>query len=439
VLCLVEPEVAIGGALLLGGIYGGIFFAVRHILTRLGKRHLISNRTRFHVVQESTGGVKELKIMGLEAGFLKRFRDAAYRLARAQTTSQVIAAVPRYALEAVALGGMILLVLVLLVKSENGIAALVPTLGVIAAIGMRLIPALQQVYMRMAALRNSRPVLDKIYADMTGLDQSELLMRDAREAIPPRPLTDLLELKQVVYSYPSADRAALNGLSMTIPANTTIGVVGGTGAGKTTLIDLMLGLILPRDGEMTVDGTAITADTRRSWQKTLGYVPQTIFLSDSTVAENVAFGVPKGDIDMARVEAAARTAALHDFVMSDLPNGYETLVGERGTRLSGGQRQRVGIARALYSDPSMLILDEATSALDNLTEAAVMDAVNAIAGQKTIVMIAHRLTTVRDCDMIFLLRHGQVAAQGTFDQLVASDAEFREMAGELATGKSAVS
>jgi ABC-type multidrug transport system fused ATPase/permease subunit len=241
-------------------------------------------------------------------------------------------------------------------------------------------------------------------------------MRSEREAVPQKPLKRRLELSGIRYSYPGTERSALRGLDLTIEANTTIGIVGGTGAGKTTLVDIMLGLLDPAEGSMRVDGEVITPETRRSWQKTLGYVPQTIFLSDGTVAENIAFGHPPDQIDRAAVERAARIAALHDFVTTELPNGYDTTVGERGVRLSGGQRQRVGIARALYHDPAMLILDEATSALDNLTERAVMEAVHNIAGQKTIVMIAHRLSTVRNCDRIFVLRDGRVAASGRIPQ-----------------------
>lgn len=436
-LCAIEPEIALGGAALLGGIYGGIFLMVRNLLTRHGRIQTEMNSARFHVVQEATGGVKELKIMGLEHGFLESFRHAAYRLARVQTVAQVISALPRYALEAVAFGGMIVLVLVLLVRSDGGIAALVPTLGLIAAIGMRLIPALQQVYARGASLRNTQAALEKIHKDMVDLGASEINAAAAPDTTDRRLLTETLELRGITYSYPGTDRSALNGLDMTIEANTTIGIVGGTGAGKTTLVDIILGLLDAHSGEMIVDQARITPDTRRSWQRTLGYVPQTIFLSDSTMAENIAFGLPREKIDMARVEAAARTAALHEFVMNELPNGYDTLVGERGTRLSGGQRQRVGIARALFHDPTTLIFDEATSALDTLTEAAVMEAVHAIAGQKTIIMIAHRLSTVRDCDRIFLLRQGRVAAAGTFDELIAEDPEFRKMAGNLATAQAA--
>jgi ABC-type multidrug transport system fused ATPase/permease subunit len=217
-------------------------------------------------------------------------------------------------------------------------------------------------------------------------------------------------------------------VTLSLPARTTIGLVGGTGAGKTTLVDLMLGLLQPDAGSIRVDGRALDRDTMRAWQQSIGYVPQVIYLTDATIAENIAFGLPRDRIDMAAVESAARIAALHEFVMTDLPQGYDTFVGERGVRLSGGQRQRIGIARALYHDPALLIMDEATSALDTLTEKLVMEAVERIRQDKTVVMIAHRLGTVRNCDRIYLLENGVVADSGRFDDLVASSETFRRMA-----------
>jgi ABC-type multidrug transport system fused ATPase/permease subunit len=206
-----------------------------------------------------------------------------------------------------------------------------------------------------------------------------------------------------------------------------VGIVGGTGAGKTTLVDLVLVLLTPDAGEIRVDGTVITEANRRAWQKTLGYVPQSIYLTDDTILGNIAFGVPKDQVDMAAVERAAKIAALHDFVLSDLPQGYETFVGERGVRLSGGQRQRIGIARALYRDPTLLIMDEATSALDNITERVVMEAVQKIRADKTIILIAHRLSTVKTCDTIFLMDRGRLMAQGSYDELLAGNEVFRRM------------
>jgi ABC-type multidrug transport system fused ATPase/permease subunit len=427
-LCLLEPVIAIGSALVVIVLYGITFLLIRKVMQRIGEIRLEANRERFHSIQESMGGVKELKVIGLEDVYLTRFQRAAYRMARVQTTADIMSNAPRYVLEGIAFGGMIVLVLVLLIQRGADINAMVPTLGVIAAAGLRLIPALQTIYGLFTSLRQGVPTLEAVHRDMVGLDQDHANTRSRREQVPPKPLTRRLELSGIRYAYPGTDRSALRGLDMTIQANTTIGIVGGTGAGKTTLVDIMLGLLDPAEGEMRVDGEVITAETRRAWQKTLGYVPQTIFLSDGTVAENIAFGIPADQIDHAAVERAARIAALHDFVTGELPDGYATTVGERGVRLSGGQRQRVGIARALYHDPAMLILDEATSALDNLTERAVMEAVHNIAGQKTIVMIAHRLSTVRNCDRIFILRDGRVASSGRFDELVRIDDEFRKMA-----------
>ena len=437
-LCLLEPWIALGGAAVLGTVYGGIFLSVQGALRRIGRTRMLANKARYHVVQEATGGVKELKIMGLEHGFVRRFRDAAYRRAKVQTQGMVISQLPRHALEAIAFGGMIFLVLILLVRGNGDVTSIVPTLGLIAAVGLRLIPAIQQLYMRGASLRQSEAALNNIHSDMSELSDWTSEAVSTRKN-PRLSMGESLSLRDVGYRYPGVEGFALNELDVTFKANTTIGIVGGTGAGKTTLVDIMLGLLVPERGEIRVDGTILDKTNRSDWQRSLGYVPQTIFLSDGSVAENIAFGTPVGDIDMDAVERAARIAVLHDFVTGELPKGYQTKVGERGVRLSGGQRQRIGIARALYHDPSTLIFDEATSALDTLTEAAVMEAVHAIAGKKTIVMIAHRLSTVRDCDVVHLMRGGKVAVSGDFSTLVKEDDEFRRMAGDLAQTKSAKS
>jgi ABC-type multidrug transport system fused ATPase/permease subunit len=289
-----------------------------------------------------------------------------------------------------------------------------------------MFPALQQLYQEISAMRFSAAGLQRLHADM----------KEASADLPlavshtPLHLDRTLVFKDVHFTYPSAEQPTLTGLSLTIAARSTVGIVGGTGAGKTTVIDLILGLLTPGAGEIQVDEQAVTRETRRAWQKSLGYVPQTIFLTDNTVTANIAFGLPAEEIDMARVENAARIANLHDFVIADLPQGYATLVGERGIRLSGGQRQRIGIARALYHDPDVLVLDEATSALDNLTERAVMEAVHNLGGRKTVIMVAHRLTTVKECDKIIVLERGRVVGEGSYAQLVADNDTFRRMAGE---------
>lgn len=422
-LFLVEPGVAIGATSLLLMTYLLVFFSLRRRLGDVGRKRVTANKARFRVVQETTGGIKELKVMGLEHQSLKRFRTSASSMARYQTTGLVIARLPRYALEATTYGGFILMILLLIMQRGDTMADLIPLLGLIGMSATKLFPALQQMFQQLSSMRFSQPALMRLTQNMAEMAPAQ---KDADVA--PLRLRDALEMSNLHFRYPAGESDTLAGLSLRIPARTTLGIVGGTGAGKTTVIDLILGLLVPDSGEILVDGAPVTPDRIRAWQKSLGYVPQHIFLADDSVASNIAFGVAQEDIDMAAVERAARIANLHDFVVSQLPNGYQTAVGERGVRLSGGQRQRIGIARALYHDPDVLILDEATSALDNVTERAVMEAIHNLGSEKTVIMIAHRLSTVEECDTIFLLEGGRLAAQGTFAELVAENNAFRHMA-----------
>jgi ATP-binding cassette, subfamily B, bacterial PglK len=423
-LFAVQPYVAIGASVLLISVYTGVYRSLRGWLGRIGAARFIANRDRFHVVNEALGGIKELKLMGLEDEFLGRFSGPAHAMAQQQTLGLVIGRLPRFALESVLYGGFILMVLIMVVTENAALDDALPTFGLIGMAGMKLFPALQSIYSNLTSIRYSTDALVKLHHAVTTL--AEPAPQDA--TAPALKLEHELTLRDLRFRYPGADSTSLNGLSMTIKARTTIGIVGGTGAGKTTLIDLILGLLRPDSGAILVDGAEITDFRVRSWQKSLGYVPQSIFLSDDSVASNIAFGIDPAAIDLAAVEAAARIANLHDFVTQELPQSYQTLVGERGVRLSGGQRQRIGIARALYHNPDVLILDEATSALDNLTEKAVMEAVQNLAHAKTIIMIAHRLTTVKDCDTIYLLHRGEVEAQGSFAELLDGSASFRKLA-----------
>jgi ABC-type multidrug transport system fused ATPase/permease subunit len=426
-LILVRPAAALVATLVLGGSYLLIYLSVRGYLTRIGRQRYLANQERFRIAGEAMGGIKDIKVMGLEPSYLRRFQEASRRMAAAAAASAVVSELPRNILKAVGYGAILFFVLYLLFTGDGDLGSVLPVLGLYAFAGIRLFPAFQQIYGSMTMLRFSRPILDKLVADMTRNRASAEPPARAADAPVLRPVRRI-ELVDVHYAYPKAERAALDGLDLAIDARTTVGIVGGTGAGKTTAVDVILGLLEPQAGELRVDGVPIDAANRRAWQNTIGYVPQSIFLTDDSVAANIAFGLPAGEIDRAAVERAARIAELHAFVTDELPDGYDTRVGERGVRLSGGQRQRIGIARALYHDPDVLILDEATSALDNLTEKAVMDAVHNLGHAKTIVLIAHRLSTVRDCDTIFMLERGRVIARGGYDQLLETSQKFRAMA-----------
>jgi ABC-type multidrug transport system fused ATPase/permease subunit len=424
-LIIVDPVVTLMSAGMLSVSYALIYLRLRERLRRAGGEMMDSFGERFRIAQEAMGGIKDVKLLGLEDSYIGLYKGAAQRSARASARLGIMLEMPRFSLEAIAFGTLLTLVLLLLLRNDGDIASTVPILGIFALSVMRLLPALQQIYHGLASIQGGRDILDTITADCA---EASLMRHVSVEARTPLRLARSLELSKVGFAYASAGRSALHGIDLTIPARNTVGIVGGTGAGKTTLVDLILGLLTPDEGEIRVDGLPVTGENLRAWQQTLGYVPQAIFLTDDTIASNIAFGVPKDEIDMVAVERAARAAALHDFVATDLAAGYSTVVGERGVRLSGGQRQRIGIARALYRNPSLLIMDEATSALDNITERVVMEAVQNIRADKTIILIAHRLTTVRNCDLIFLMDHGRVVAQGTYDELVASNETFRRMA-----------
>ena len=427
-IVVIDPLVALVAAGTLGGIYAAIFLSVQRYLVWIGMDMYEANAQRFKIAQEGLGGIKEVKVTGLESVYADRYAHFAKRFSQRQATQMIISDVPRYLLEAVAFGGMLGVLLVLLLTRPGGLGAALPLLALFAFAGYRMLPALQQVYVNASAIKFGSRVLDRLHMELC--QENEVPAHLAIQNTGPGmfPLNQSLELRSVSFSYPEAKCKALDQVSIHIRANTTVGFVGTTGAGKTTLIDIILGLLAPDCGSLIVDGLEVNSANRRSWQASIGYVPQSIFLMDDTLAANIAFGLRPERIHMEAVENAARAAHLHDFVTSQLPDGYLTTIGERGVRLSGGQRQRIGIARALYRDPSVLVLDEATNALDNVTETEVMNAIRQLGHRKTILMVAHRLTTVQHCDCIYLLEHGAVAAFGSYQQLVEDNETFRAMA-----------
>jgi ABC-type multidrug transport system fused ATPase/permease subunit len=428
-LLAVDPLLAIAMGTIIGGSYLLIAAILKQRMQRVGRARHLATEARFRVVQEASSGIKEVKIAGLEDVFVSRFEGPARNLARSQISAGLIRELPLFAIQGLLFGGMLLALLYLMWR-HGGLQESLPIVALYAFAGYRLMPAVQKVYGNISQARYSEAALDALCADMSELEKTNVVREAGAENNTAQRLRleQELVLSNVEYAYPNADRVALNAISLVVPAGTTVGLVGSTGSGKTTTVDVILGLLRPTGGTLTVDNVDISDANVRQWQRSLGYVPQQIYLTDDTVAANVAFGLPRAGIDMPAVERAARVANLHDFVINELPDGYQTEIGERGVRLSGGQRQRIGIARALYHDPDILILDEATSALDNLTERSVMEALSNLGSRKTIILIAHRLSTVRNCDPIYLLEHGRVVGSGTYDELIVGNEHFRAMA-----------
>ncbi|MCG5540158.1 MULTISPECIES: ABC transporter ATP-binding protein [unclassified Halorhodospira] len=425
-LLVIDPWLAMIVAAAFAGIYSGIYMGVRAWLRRIGDARLEANRLRFLAVGEAFAGAKEIRLLAREPVYLERYRDAARDYARHQANASVAADLPLYAIEAIAFGGVILLVLYLL--GGEGLAYALPVIGVYALAAKRLVPAFQTIFHGVSRIRFTMPAVERLLAELGERPDTVPLLRSGDELHPLVP-GSAVRLVGVTYRYPGANRPAVEDLNLEVPANATVGLVGPSGAGKSTVIDLLLGLLEPQTGQLTVDGVPVTPGNHRCWQAAVGYVPQHIFLADDTVAGNIALGVAPEAIDPEAVERASRLANLHEFVMTELADGYATRVGERGMRLSGGQRQRIGIARALYRDPPVLVFDEATSALDNATERAVMEAVHNLAHRKTIILVAHRLSTVKSCECIFVLERGRVVEAGTWEALSREGERFRRLAG----------
>ena len=411
----IEMMLAFTIIVILGGAYLLIFKSTKKILRRVGQERFDANQQRFTAVNEAFGASKEVKIFGLEQIFLSKFSNPSLIYAKRATSAGMLADLPRYALEAVAFGGM-LLVMLYLVGQKGDFATALPIISVYAFAGYRMMPSFQRVYHSISMIRFCGPVIDTLHNTFENLNLIEPTSH--KEKIK---FNDKICLKDITFKYPKTSKSILKNINIEIQNQKSIGLIGPTGSGKTTIVDIILGLLEPQKGILEVDGKVISKNNLRSWQKNIGYVPQQIYLLDDTIAKNIAFGVNSNDINKETLEKVAKVANLHDFVVTELPEKYETTVGERGVRLSGGQRQRIGIARALYNNPKILILDEATSALDNETEKAVMDAVNNIGKDITTVIIAHRMNTIKKCDKIYFVDKGEIKKEGKFEDIIISD------------------
>ena len=402
-LFLVQPVIALSAAIVLGAYYVIIFRLLARKRREANENLRTSVGGSYREAHQMLSGIKAVKVHRAEEHFLRRFAKHSAVMAQMYAQLPVFANSARYLVEPLAFGGLVLAVLLLAAKGRD-FSDILPNLGVMALAGYRLLPSLQLLYGQLTQISTMRHAVDEVYDEFAAAETDSSIPRVMRSdgVTPAAPFrwNDAIVLREVSFSYPSAPRPTLDDLSLTIAKNTSLGVIGPTGSGKSTLVDLLLGLYQPTAGEILIDGRPLTPALVPAWQASIGYVPQDIFLIDDTITRNIAFGLLDNEVDAARLREACDMAQILDFIEAEVPDAFDTNVGERGVRLSGGQRQRIGLARALYHRPSLLILDEATSALDIATEAKLLEALRALAGKLTMVVAAHRLSAVANCDQL---------------------------------------
>ncbi len=420
-----DPKIALIGLSIFAISYFFLFKGVRNRLNKNGIAISEVNEERFRLMNEGFGGIKDLLLLGRDSDFINRFNKSGKTLAYSQGTNAALAQAPRYFVELLAFGSMIVLILYLIASHNGNLGMILPILSVYAIGTIKLLPAFQQIYSSIAIIKANIPAFESIQKDLyDSLHIESKSLKLEQNYLNPK---NSISIENITFTYPNKEEPALNKLNMLIPSNSVIGIVGPSGSGKSTLIDILLCLIKPDNGHLKIDDEIINYKNRRSWQNTIGFVAQTIFLSEGTIAENVAFGIPENQIDISQVQKVLELAHLKDFI-STLDQGIHTKVGERGVQLSGGQRQRIGIARALYHNAEVLVFDEATSSLDGITEKMIMEAIHNFSGKKSIILIAHRLKTVKKCDKIFFINKGKVVDQGTYQELIESNKHFKDMA-----------
>jgi ABC-type multidrug transport system fused ATPase/permease subunit len=419
-LIVIHPRAALVAIAGCSIIYGVITWFLRHQLKRYSQIIAIEQVKVIKALQEGLGGIRDVLLDGAQPVFCDAYRRSDHPLRRVQGNILFLTSSPRFAMEA--LGIALIATWAYGLSHFEGITTALPMLGALALGAQRLLPALQQCYSCWNTIVGSQASL----IDIIELLDQPLPAQAIQEEPSPLSFKESIRFDAVKFRYTEEGPWVLEGLDLTIPKGARVGFVGSTGSGKSTTLDLLMGLLFPTEGRFMVDGQPVIGSHVRAWQHTLAHVPQTIYLTDATMAENIAFGIPPDTIDLERVKQAAKQAQIADFIESQ-PGGFDAFVGERGIRISGGQRQRIGIARALYKCASVLVFDEATSALDNVTEGLVMDAIERLNPNLTILIIAHRITTVRHCDFIVELERGKVVAQGAYEQLLECSPSFRNI------------
>ena len=423
-LIIYNPILSISVGLILSSSYFFVFFFLKNYLLKIGNERLKANEMRFHSVSEAFGAIKEIKLNNTEDLYVNFFSRNAKVFSKNKALAVIIGSIPRFMIEALAFS-ILILSIIFFISTGSKFTDMLPTIAVYSFAGYRLMPTFQQIYAASTKIRFSRPALDALYNDVIKLNHFKLRKNKTFEdnII----FNKSISFENLNFKYPDAKKNALDDINISIKSFSKVGIVGSTGSGKTTLVDIILCLLNPDKGNLLIDGIKIQSNNKRSWQKLLGYVPQQIYLSDSSINNNIAFGINNEDIDYEKIKRVAKISNLHNFIINKLPNGYDTVIGERGIKLSGGERQRIGIARALYHDPKVIIFDEATSSLDNITEKAVLKSINELKNKITIIMIAHRLATVKKCDQIYLINNGKLASKGNYEELLNKSAEFQEM------------
>jgi ATP-binding cassette, subfamily B, bacterial PglK len=426
ILLIAKPIISISLIAFLGIVYFTLFSSLKEMIKNAGKERVIANEKRFHSLRDLFGSIKEIKSLGKENYFLEYFSSSSKKHASIESKLQLVAHLPRYLIEAMAFGSMIIIVILLILNGYN-FATIAPTLTLFALASYRILPAMQQIHYALTHLRYSGNLMQRLEKDLASLDTVTYKPKNHEKLN----FNNEVILSSINYRYPFAKLKALKNICIEIKTKGSIGIVGASGSGKTTLINIILGLIKPDDGKILVDKTEINQTNIRNWQNIIGYVPQQIYILDDNVINNIAFGVNASEIDIEKVKKVAKIANIHNFIMNELSDGYQTNLGERGAKISGGERQRIGIARALYNQPKVLILDEATSSLDNLSEEEVINEVKKLSKSITIIIVAHRLTTVENCDEIYLLENGIITEKGNFTALRKQSAFFKQLTKQI--------
>ncbi len=423
-LIAIEPLVVPGVAVVLGLVSFAFYRAVHRKAAQVGEQQRQIRTEQLKWLHQGLGGIKEARILGCEDYFTNAFTSRSHGYARALVVHKMLSLVPRYVLETTGILAIVLIAIAMFARGADE-GRLLPVLGALAVASVRILPSLSHVIGGLSLIRFLKPSVEALWKALEPWPGDGKLGTRRRDVEPLR-FERAITLRDVHLKYPGATRASLSGVSVEIRRGESVAFVGGSGAGKTTIVDAIIGLLEPTSGTIEIDGKPLEGDLVQRWQRAIGYIPQVVYLSDDTIRRNIAFGVEDEAIDEARIAAALEAAQLMEFVDS-LPEKLDTFVGERGVRLSGGQRQRIGIARALYLQPQVLVLDEATSSLDGVTERDIVQSIERLRTDRTMIVIAHRLSTVRSCDRIFFMEHGKIRDVGTWEELYARDPAFRRL------------